>query len=261
MASVYELIDPKYLTNAVFALSGWFAAKIIKRQTDKVSKIPYTVSHDRIGITAADRTFGDVTVHWQNNQMDNLFISKLQLVNESSKDLKDINIKIYTGEGTLLLTHQTELLGTTQIIPLEEKFESFLRVEEGQAPSQSQFNRYNHNREFTIKVFNRGKIAVFTFLTTAIDLSNPAPSVWCEILHEGVEAKFHPNIPYIHGVPQKHALTFGILICALASIATLKLGLQEFSLTFFSIVLGLFAQFVGASIYKLLKSLKNLIVH
>jgi hypothetical protein len=226
----------------------------------RIRRLPYTVAHDRIGIAGNDPVFGEVSITWQGNSVGNLFSSVLTLTNDSSRDFSDLHVKVWTGNDTLLLNESTEVEGTTQFLKWEPKFAKALEAPNGARPSEQQFVIYHHNREYTIPVLNRGQSAVFRYLTTSVGGAK-GPSVWAELQQAGLEAQFVPQIPLVHGVPQRFTIWLGLVACLAAVAGSTVLFTSVWTAASISCIFGLFAQGIGAVMFRALRFLKRLFVH
>jgi len=253
-----QLIESKALLSALSAIGGGLIGNLIAVLRSRVKSMEYTVHHDRVGFSADDQVFGAIRVTWQNHDVTNLFSSRVTLENQTGKDFTNIKIKVYTSE-TLLLGERTEIPGTTYILKWTPDFQQQLHVAPGNAPSAQQFNTYNHSREYVVPVLNRGQRVVMTYLTT-VPAAGQGPAVWLDMLHEGVKVQHRQVVPRVHGVPIRLAISIGLVVCvavlAIASIAFTEPWAAAAVCMFF----GLFAQSIGAFVYRGLRLLKALVV-
>jgi hypothetical protein len=68
-----------------------------------------------VGLSAGDKVFGAVRVTWNDNPVDNLYLSTIELTNQSMKDYENVVVRAYTSDS-ILLTERTEIVGTTHIV-------------------------------------------------------------------------------------------------------------------------------------------------
>ncbi|OGB81692.1 MAG: hypothetical protein A2496_14200 [Burkholderiales bacterium RIFOXYC12_FULL_60_6] len=253
-----QLFENKALLSALSAVGGGLIGNLIAVLRSRVKTMEYTVHHDRVGFSADDQVFGAIRVTWQNHDVTNLFSSRVTLENQTGKDFTNIKVKVYTGD-TLLLGERTEIPGTTYILKWTDDFQQQLRVLPGDVPSEQQFNTYNHSREYVVPVLNRGQRVVMTYLTT-VPAGGQGPAIWLDMLHEGVKVQHRQVVPQVHGVPIRLAISVGLVVCvavlAVASVAfTEPWAAAAVCMTF-----GLFAQSIGAFVYRGLRLLKALVV-
>lgn len=253
-----QLIESKAFVSALSLFGGGLIGNLIAVLRSRVKVMEYTVHHDRVGFSADDQVFGAIRVTWQNHEVTNLFSSRVTLENQTGKDFTNIKVKVYTGD-TLLLGERTEIPGTTYILKWTDDFQQQLRVLPGDAPSEQQFNTYNHSREYVVPVLNRGQQAVMTYLTT-VPAGGQGPAIWLDMLHEGVKVQYRQVVPQVHGVPKRLAISVGLVVCvsvlAVASVAFT----EPWAAAAVCMIFGLFAQSIGAFVYRGLRLLKALVV-
>ena len=253
-----QLIENKALLSALSAVGGGLIGNLIAVLRSRVKTMEYTVHHDRVGFSADDQVFGAIRVTWQNHDVTNLFSSRVTLENQTGKDFTNIKVKVHTGD-TLLLGERTEIPGTTYILKWADDFQQQLLVAPGDAPSEQQFNTYNHSREYVVPVLNRGQRVVMTYLTT-VPTAGQGPAVWLDMLHEGVKVQHRQVVPQVHGVPIRLAISVGLVVCvAVLAIASIAFT-EPWAAAAVCMVFGLFAQSIGAFAYRGLQLLKALVV-
>jgi hypothetical protein len=242
------LLDSKLFISLASAIGGGILTRIFSLLKGKIQTLEYTVRHDRVGLSVEDAIFGSVKATWQGYELTNLFSSIVTLENNTTKDFKNLVIKAYTGDSQLL-NERVEIQGSTYIPVHTTAFKTATHVEPGEQPADWQLNLYRHNREYEVVALNRGQKVVLQYLTTEPNQNN-TPSVWLDIQQEGVRAIFKPIVPEVHGIPIKKATPIGIVACLLL---LLLVGSQNTSIwvaSCITLVAGIFAQRIGALIYK-----------
>lgn len=224
----------------------------------RVKTLEYTVNHDRMAFSADDAIFGSIRVTWQNHDVTNLFSTRVTLENQTGKDFTNLKIKVYTGE-TLLLGERTEIPGTTYILKWTDDYQKLVQVSPGNAPTEQQFDTYNHSREYIVPVLNRGQRVVMTYLTT-VPGGVQAPGAWLDMLHEGAKVQYRQVVPQIHGVPVRLAISVGIVVCLAVLVVASYTITEPWAAAAVCMVFGLFAQSVGAFMYHGLRFIKALVV-
>jgi len=236
-----------------------FAGALILYLRNRVRRLEYVVHHERIASSSIDPIFGSIQTTWQGNPVSNLYTSRVELTNNTSRDFSEVVFKVYTGD-TILLTERTEIIGTPRIVEWSPAFKQQMYVQPGGTPTQQQFDVYNKSREYKLPVFNRGQKLAMTYLT-AIPSSASGPSVWVDIDHKGIKVEYIPPGPRIHGVPQKVAVGFGLAISGVIFIIFGVYSPDPWLTAFACIFVGLFAQSIGALVYRVLKLLKAIVLH
>jgi hypothetical protein len=256
--SLLALIDSKELLSLLSAIGGGLIAVLLGALRGRLKTLEYGVTHDPVAFAADDAVFGSVKVTWQGHKVTNLYTSTITLTNATTRDFEDLKFKVYTGD-TLLLTQYTEIPGTSYTLKWTDEYENAVRVEPGQQPTDRQFHTFRHNREYVVPVLNRGKRVVVRFLTT-VPPGGQGPAVWVDMLHPGVRVEYRPNVPQIHGVPVKLAISIGLVACAAVVLLT-SLYIPFVSLAaLVSMIIGLFAQSVGAFIFRAARYMWVLVV-
>jgi hypothetical protein len=207
-------------------------------------------------VSAEDKIFGSVVVSWNGHPMPNLFLSAIELTNESMNDYENVIISAYTSD-TQLLSEQTQLLDTPNILEWSEKFKKQLHVEPGQLPNDSQKAIYFGQREYVIPVVNRGQKIRITFLNSA--KGTEAPKIWLSASQKGVKIKFRVPQNQILGIPQPHAAFAGVVIGVVVIIFMVIFVTNLWVVAIAALIYGLIAQLPGAYVLKLLRKVREVI--
>lgn len=259
LPDINQLLESKTFISLLSLVGGGLVGNLIAVLRSRVKTLEYTANHDRMAFSADDAIFGSIRVTWQNHNVTNLFSSRVVLENQTGKDFTNLKIKVYTGD-TLLLGERTEISGTTYILRWSDEFQRELLVPQGGTPSEQQFNAYNHSREYIVPVLNRGQRAIMTYLTT-VPNGSEGPAVWLDILHEGVRVQYRQAVPQIHGVPVRLALSIGLITCLVVLALSSFFISEAWAAAVICLVFGLFAQSIGAFVYRALRFFKSLVVH
>lgn len=253
-----QLIDSKAILAAISAVGGGLIGNLIAVLRSRVKTLEYTVNHDRMAFSADDVIFGSIRVTWQKHDVTNLYSTRITLENQTGKDFTNLKIKVYTGD-MLLLGERTEIPGTTYILKWTDDYQQQLAVSPGNTPTEQQFNTYNHSREYVVPILNRGQRAVMTYLTTVPGGAQP-PGAWLDMLHEGAKVQFRQEVPQVHGVPVRLAISVGIVACVAVLVAASFILSEPWAAAAICMVFGLFAKSVGAFLYRGLLFIKALVV-
>jgi hypothetical protein len=252
--AIGSFLDNKAALSALSAAGGALLTKLFALYRERLKVLEYTVTHDRVGLSAQDAIFGEVRVTWEGHELRNLYASTLVLENTASADYTNLKLKVYTG-NTLLLNERSEIAGTTHIAPWTDEFRQSLQVA-GDAPTDAQLYAFRHGREYMLPVFNRGQRLVLTYLTT-VPNADEGPSVWLDMLHPGVQLVFRPVTQQIYGVPVRLALPLGLFACVVVLTAVSVYVRQPWLASVILLASGLAVQAIGAGVYRLLRLLKK----
>ncbi|MDD2658934.1 MAG: hypothetical protein PHY54_04525 [Methylococcales bacterium] len=251
-----QLLTNEYISIIAGGLGGIITAWLTQRVLNKRGVFTYFVNHTRVGVSAEDPIFGSVAVSWNGNPIPNLYLSTLEMKNESMNDYENVAVYAYTND-TKLLTEQTQLLDTPNILEWSEKYRKQLHVEAGQEPSENQWKTYNGQREYIIPILNRGQSIKLTYLNSAKGID--APTIWLSVAQKGVKLKFRAPQNQILGVPQPCAAFVGVII-GIAVLITLALLVSKPGIVAtIAMAYGLVAQLPGAYAVKLLRRIREAI--
>jgi hypothetical protein len=84
LPALESLLDSRGIVATVSAVGGYLFSKVLAVYRERLRVLDYTVAHDRIGLTAQDAIFGNVSVTWQGHELRNLYATTLALENTTS---------------------------------------------------------------------------------------------------------------------------------------------------------------------------------
>ncbi|GIK36108.1 MAG: hypothetical protein LC130_28705 [Bryobacterales bacterium] len=254
--NLIQILQSEYTSIIAGGLGGIVTAWLTQRVLNKRGIFSYTVTHNRIGVTAEDAIFGNVAVSWNGETVQNLYLSTIEMKNESMNDYENVTVSAFTND-TRLMTEQTQLLDTPNILEWSAKYKNQLHIEPGSTPTESQWNTYNRSREYVVPILNRGQSIKITYLNSANGAA--MPSIWLSVAQKGVKLKFQVPQNQILGVPQGHAALFGVFI-GVAVLIALSLSIQEpWIVATMAMVYGFVAQLPGAYAIKIIRRARELI--
>lgn len=209
LAMILDWFSNPWIFAAVSGLGGALATIVVQCILNKRGLFIYSVLHNRVGMSAEDVIFGSVKVTWNDEPIANLYISTIELRNESLRDFQDVHVRVWSTT-TSLLTERTEILGTTHFLSWTPEFAKKLEVPHGGNASPSQLNLYYGERDYSVPTMNRGQVIRLTFLNAAktVDI----PNIWVDVLHPGVRLKYRVVHQQFLGVPQPGAALTGTLL-------------------------------------------------
>jgi hypothetical protein len=246
-----SILDNKLAVGIICGILGAIASRLLDQLKSRIQELQYTVRHDRVGISIDDAIFGTVKAVWQGNELSNLYNSTVTFSNDTTKDLKDVVIKIYTG-NTKLLSQHVSVKGSTYIPIFTEAYKQLVQPLPGEQANEEQLRNYFTNREYKIGTFNRGQTAIFQYLTH--EPNNGQPQVWVEIQQEGLRAVYKAIVPEMHGVPLRRAIGTGVLVGMTILAGVVYVELPIWLSSTITLLVGWCASSIGAWLYKLAKS-------
>ncbi len=243
-----------YVSAIAGGVGGIFTAWITQRVLNRRGTFSYFVNHERVGVSTEDAIFGSVVVTWNGNPASNLYLSTIELKNESMNDYEKVIVRAYTNDA-LILSEQTHVIETPNVLEWSEAFKKQLHVEMGKSPTSAQMNIYNSQREYVVPIMNRGQVIKLTYLNSA--KSSNTPSIWLSVTQKGVRLKYRTPQKLILGVPQPHAAIVGVLIGLMGMVGLVMFVSEPWVLVACAFSFGLIAQVPGAYTVKILRKLRE----
>ena len=256
--AIIRFCSSKITLSAFFGAVGVLIGYLLNLLRNRVRELEYTVTHDRIALSSEDPIFGKIRVSWNDTPVETLFSSVVTIENTTSKDYEDVTFKVYSAE-TMMLSEKTELSGSSYIPTWSESYGKILHVADDSTPTEAQFDLYYHSREYHIPVFNRGETIIHRYLTSVPPGKN-GPVLLVDLLHQGLKIRFSLAGPQIHGVLVSRALPLGIVTSIIILAASIYLIRTPWVVGIVALPVGLFAQSIGAGVFKLYRVLKAIAI-
>src|SRR3989304_8436943 len=127
---IETLLNSKLFIAIASAVGGIFISVITQNWLNKRALFTYYVFNNQIGLSTDDKIYGSVKVTWNDNPVARLYLSTVELINESAKDFESVVVRVFTN-NTHLLTQRAELSDTTRIIDFTEEYKQEISVPEG----------------------------------------------------------------------------------------------------------------------------------
>ena len=236
------MFENRLIIALIACLGGSALTMLTQRLLNKRGLFTYFVSHFPAGLTTDDPVFGTVQVTWNNNPVQNLYFSKVELRNESLNDYEGV-VRVVASDATLL-TEQTGVGGTSRALKWTEEFSQQLSVQQGGPATPSQIAIYSRLREFQIPTMNRGQVVYLSFLNDATP--GKVPRIELEVLHKGVRLEFRMNQQQFMGIPLPSATLVGVTLGTLVLLGVILLTDGSWFAASLSFVFGLVVRVPGA---------------
>lgn len=253
---ILDLLKNEYLSIVFGGLGGVSAAFFTQKILNKRGTFSYFVNHNRVGSSSQDTLFGNVSVTWNNNPVDHLFLSTIDLKNESLNDYENVVIQTYTND-TKLLTEATQIIGTPAALLWTEAYKRKVQLEQGKEPTENQLNIYRGQREYLIPVFNRGQQVRITYLNAAN--SNETPSIWLSAILKGVKVKFQIPQAQIYGVPRPKAAIVGVILGLVLLVPLVNFVSNSWAIALASLAYGYLVVLPGVYLIKGYRKIREVI--
>jgi hypothetical protein len=251
---ISAIINTKIFIGISSGIGGIAIAIITQYLLNKRGIFSYYVFHNRVGLSTEDAIYGSVKVTWNGNPVAHLYLSTIELINESVKDYESVSVRIYSND-TLLLTQRTEVVGTTHFLDFTEEYKNKIAVKEGFKPSDIQFNLFQRQRDFFVPTLNRGQKLIFQFLNAAI--SEKQPNIWVDVLHKGIKCKFRIARNMAFGVPQPDAALIGTIVGFIAVVLVAIFVPNLPIAAILSFIIGVLVLIPGAFTIKILRKIRD----
>ena len=248
------MLESRLLVGLVASILGAILALLVQRLLNKRGLFTYFVWHDPVGLSTEDSVFGTVRVTWNNNPVRNLYLSRVELRNESLNDYEDIVVRVLASD-TALLSESTQIVGTTRFLLWTEEFSRQLSVAKGDVATLHQIELIRRQREFHIPTMNRGQKIQLSFLNDATP--GKVPWIGLELLHKGVKLEFRVSQQQFMGVPGPSAALVGSalgIVFLLAVVLTIEVTWLAATLC---LAFGLTVQIPGALAIKSWRWFRN----
>lgn len=253
-ASLTSLLDNRIALVTIAALLGIIGTVIAQRWLNRRSLFTYSVFHSQIGLSAEDAVYGSVKITWNNAPAYRLYLSTIELTNESTRDFESITVRAFTN-NTRLLKEKTSVVGTTRIVEYTDGYNQKIAVAKGARPTEVQVNLYYHQKEYIIPTMNRGQTIRFEFLNEAE--SEEQPEIWLDVLHKGVRCKFRPLQDQFMGVAKPTATLVGNMIGMLAVGLILIYAENTLTAAILSYIIGVTVVLPGIYAIKAHRKIRN----
>jgi hypothetical protein len=237
-------------------LVGAIVTHLWMRFRSRLTILSWTTTSSRVAFSRNDPRYGNLEVHYNGTLVESVFWQAVELVNESTTDLSDLQIVVGFQPASIILTSEGAVSTSLLALPFEEKFlADWNRLVDSKA-SNDRISFYWEHRRFRIPVLNRQAVARFAFLITPPIGADPILSVSCD--HKGVVLRNRPPRDEILGVDRKSATWIGLVLSLAASVIVLRSMEPPWLAVLLSWFLGIFGILWGVMVIRLWRFLVKL---
>lgn len=255
---IVEPIENKLILTGISLIIGAILKTLIDKILNKTKIIYYHVNTEKIALSNNDPIFGNIKVEWNNLSVNNLYNTVIEIENTTSVDFENLELKVWSNQDTLLLNEKTHMISTTRIIEWSEAYKKEIYVSDGEQATESQINIYRHERKYSIPVFNRGQKLQFIYLSTLISDEN-TNFIQIEMIYPGLQLKQRYLTNKIHNVLVQDALFWGLFASIIAMLLSPLYIENIWIVAVLCTLTGLFAQSIGAYIFKFIIFIRDLL--
>jgi hypothetical protein len=255
-----QVVSNPWVLAAFAAIAGAICSALVMKFLNKSAVFGYWSRIERLALAGSDPIWGAVEVLWQGQPVSNLYVATIEIENKTSRDFDDLELKVFSGQNSILLNEFTSLEDTTRTLGWTDEFSAQLQPDANGDYSEHQRELYRHNRHYKVPVLNRGHRLTVRYLCTE-NTGSDEPRVYPEIVHKGITLKYQANVQSFWGVPVPVAIVRGLILCVMLY---LILGVYVSSVWVVSGVMlaaGLFAQALGAIEYRAESWLRKALLH
>lgn len=254
--NILQQLFQDYFPMVLSAIGGIVLAWVTQQILKKRGTFSYYVIRNKIAQSTEDAIFGVVGVTWNGKSIPNLYLSTVELINESMNDYENVVVRVYTND-TNLFTEQTQIIGTSHILEWSDKYKSQLHVEPGTLATQAQIDLHSRQREYVIPAMNRGQVVKLIYLNSAKGIEQP--TIWLDVVHRGVKLRFRPPQNQLMGVPQNQAALIGVLLGLIVVGMLIGMVGQLWLATIAAFIYGVMVIVPGAFAIKIWRKLREYI--
>ena len=233
----------------VAAVAGGLVTQLVAALRARPARFSYSTRVERVGTSVDDPTFGAVRVQWGNNDVRNLYMAFIAIDNDSGKDFEDVDLTIYTGNDTLLLSERTAMIGSPNVVQWSRDFKARLEVPADGVVTPAQWDTYNHRREYLVPVLNRGQVLEFHYACTRPN-DELLPQVVVNVSGKGMKLLYRQTARVVLGVPFAPALVRGTVSALLVAVLGVWLSGSIWIATAVGFLAGYTALVQGALVSK-----------
>ncbi len=242
----------KYIFYAITFIMGLVVKHYYDLYRNKIQIIKYTISKVFAGASEDSKIFGKVQVLHNDIPVENLYLCKIDFINTTNKDFKDLKIDVWCDLDSEILTCSALKKGSIHVFkPTKEYMEECRNITTGNSAA---LNR--SRRPYDIPVLNRNDEVYFSCLVSSKKGVDPLISLACE--HAGLKFEAIDVLPsMVWGENRTHGVIYGIIISAILMIPTLYFISPKIIATIVAFILGIFCLIPGILFLKLLRKIRK----
>lgn len=206
--------------NAILILLGAFAGSLFtfifkkifnRRSRLVVERINEEFKHgENLPIGA------NLKVLYGDREIQNFLITKFKITNESSKDFQDMKIRVWSGPDRFILHDQIHIPNYLEPVYYHPEFVQNLQPDQNGNFSAIQISKYNTEREYQIRFFNRFDSVEIVLISYVERPTNS--NVWLEIPETGIKLINKYNRQLFWGIPSDALFPYTITFILLSII-------------------------------------------
>jgi len=191
-------------------LVGAILGHLWTRYRRRLTTLRWTTHSQPVAFGTEDLGWGKVQILYEGEPAGNLHIVNVQIVNDSQRDLVDVELNLQTNEGSRVLRSAAQVAGTVNLLPFARAYAAMLAESGKRELSTSELSTWVRRSDFHVPVLNRGGVVDVRLLAMRADYAPVAVSVHCN--HVGVRVRHEPPVVKFWGVHQGRAALVGLVV-------------------------------------------------
>lgn len=245
-----RLWDP--VAGPVWAAAGAILAHLWRRYRNRMVALRWQASHHSLATAAQDVVFGTIEVRYNGAVVQNLFLTTVDVQNESSRDLTDVNLNLVFQDGTTIYMAHGAVVGSANVLPFANPFaaelDRFLALPADDPAAGPLGAALSRRRDFCVPVLNRGVSVRIAMLVEASPGRQPFVQLSCD--HPGLRLLFQPPRQLLFGVDQRHAALVGFLAGGILVVVVTAAELGPWSIATVAFLIGSLTAVLGAALVR-----------
>lgn len=234
---------------ALWAAVGAFFTHLWRRYRNRMTVLRWQAWHKAVAVSATDNRFGKIEVLYNNSPVHNVLFCTIEVENESSSDLANLDINVvFQDETTIYMSHGT-VQGSMNELPFTSSFSldlnKLLALPQSDPAYGPLLDRLSRRRDYRVPVLNRGGKLTIALLVQALPSKTPFVHLGCD--YPGVKLLAQGPRQLFFGVDMNLAALMGFIVgvALVIYIGTTTLGSLTIAVAAF--LIGSLGVMIGAA--------------
>lgn len=234
-----EKISIAVIAGVIGAIITHFWSKFKNRMT----VLKYFVWHQHLGGAIDDPNFGSIKLFYNDNQIKNLYLSKITITNDYNKDLSNLELNVVADPASIILVAHGFRQASLNILEFTEKYQK-------EVENKNTNMNVMQRRDFKLPVLNREDRIDINLLITNLDGKQPFIKVSCDYPGIIMKLEYQPN--QLFGEPRDQSVIIGILIALILCFPLIYITKPVISI-YIAVIFGMLAALFGVLTRKVCK--------
>lgn len=242
------------------AALAWLIGQGWRKYKGRMVTLRWTANYQSVAVASATQGFGNIQVMRDGIPVQNLSMVFVEIENESSQDLTDVEVNLRYDDGTHFFFSDAYVRDVPHELTLASRWLSTLQrfnlLAESERPNSSDLRYLATRRDYLVPVLNRGAKIDLRALVQA-----PAgiPRIILTCTHKGLRVREEPARPKLLGVDAKRSALLGIAVAVITALVLWIDFTPNVVVVWIAFGAGLFAQLFGVGILWLIRLTRKLL--